>query len=64
VENASVLDEFYWLDKDDPNLSLRRITRNRGEADPADGTMTLSSRAQRELGSEVTAVAGDAHGPS
>jgi len=26
VENASVLDEFYWLDKDDPNLSLRRIT--------------------------------------
>jgi oleate hydratase len=29
-----VLDEFYWLDKDDPNLSLRRITRNRGEADP------------------------------
>ena len=24
VENASVLDEFYWLQKDDPHRSLRR----------------------------------------
>ena len=24
IEGASVLDEFYWLDKDDPNLSLQR----------------------------------------
>ena len=33
VEIASVLDDFYWSEKDDPNLSLRRITRNRGEPD-------------------------------
>ena len=50
MESASVLDEFCWLDMDDPKLSLWRITRNRGEADPADGTITLSRRAQRELG--------------
>lgn len=36
------------LDKDDPNLSLRRITR--GEADPAHGTMTLSSRGAARAG--------------
>ena len=27
IEGASVLDEFYWLDKKDPNYSLRRATR-------------------------------------
>ena len=41
VENASVLDDFYWLDKDDPNCSLRRMTENRGEAIPTDGKYTL-----------------------
>lgn len=30
VEGASVLDEFYWLDKDDPNFSLQRATQNQG----------------------------------
>lgn len=49
VEGASVLDEFYWLDKDDPNRSLRRMTQHRGEAVPTDGKYTLSSRARREL---------------
>jgi oleate hydratase len=49
VENASVLDEFYWLQKDDPHRSLRRMTQNRGEAVPTDGKYGLSSRAQREI---------------
>jgi oleate hydratase len=49
VENASVLDEFYWLQKDDPHRSLRRMTQNRGEAVPTDGKYTLSSQAQREM---------------
>ncbi len=31
IEDASVLDEFYWLNKDDPNYSLQRATINRGE---------------------------------
>ena len=26
IEGASVLDEFYWLNKDDPNVSLQRAT--------------------------------------
>ena len=29
VEGASVLDEFYWLNKDDPNYSLTRVTEKR-----------------------------------
>ncbi len=49
VENASVLDEFYWLDKDDPNRSLMRTTQNRGEANDTDGKYTLSPKAKREL---------------
>jgi oleate hydratase len=49
VANASVLDEFYWLNKDDPVCSLRRTTQNRGEANDTDGLLTLSPRARREL---------------
>src|ERR1700692_2231754 len=49
VENAAVLDEFYWLQKDDPHRSLRRMTQNRGEPVPTDGKYTLSSQAQREM---------------
>src|SRR5258706_7603545 len=48
VENASVLDEFYWLQKDDPHRSLRRMTRNRGEAVPTHGKDTRSAQAWRE----------------
>ena len=50
VRLARWLDEFYWLDKDDPHRSLRRMTQNRGEAVLTDGKYTLSSRAQREIG--------------
>src|SRR5258705_3181038 len=49
VENASVLDEFYWLDKDDPHRSLRRMTHNRGQAVNTDGKYTLSNQAQLEI---------------
>ena len=31
VDGASVLDEFYWLNKDDPNSSLQRATVDRGQ---------------------------------
>ena len=30
TEGASVLDEFYWLNKQDPNFSLMRASVNRG----------------------------------
>ena len=49
VEDASVLDEFYWLDHDDPNSSNCRILHNRGERVPDDGQFTLSEKAQKEL---------------
>jgi len=49
TEGASVLDEFYWLDKDDPNSSLQRATVNRGEDAHTDGLFTLSEQAQKEI---------------
>ena len=30
VDGASVLDEFAWLNRDDPNFSLQRVTVNQG----------------------------------
>ncbi|AHI02544.1 hypothetical protein CFAL_02095 [Corynebacterium falsenii DSM 44353] len=48
-EGASVLDEFYWLNKRDPNFSLQRATINRGEDAHTDGKFTLSKKAQKEL---------------
>ena len=38
---ASVLDEFYWLNKHDPNYSLCRATVNRGEDAHTDGRFQL-----------------------
>lgn len=49
VEDASVLDEFYWLDHDDPNSSNCRIIHNRGQRVADDGEFTLSATAQKEL---------------
>lgn len=49
TEGASVLDEFYWLNKDDPNSSLQRATMNRGEDAHTDGLFTLSEQAQKEI---------------
>nr|WP_055502062.1 oleate hydratase [Nonomuraea pusilla] len=49
VEGASVLDEFYWLNKDDPNYSLQRATVNRGQDARTDGLFGLSDKAQKEI---------------
>lgn len=49
VEDASVLDKFYWLDHDDPNSSNCRIIHNRGQRAADDGEFTLSATAQKEL---------------
>ena len=49
VEDASILDDFYRINKDQPNYNLCRTTQNRGEPYPTDGRMTLASRAQREV---------------
>ncbi|MQQ99854.1 oleate hydratase [Glaciimonas soli] len=49
IEGASVLDEFYWLNKDDPNYSLQRATMKQGEDAHTDGLFTLSEQAQKEI---------------
>nr|WP_276869780.1 oleate hydratase [Fournierella massiliensis] len=49
VENASVLDEFYWLNKDDPNFSLNRATLNQGESAETGNRFGLSDAAALEL---------------
>lgn len=49
VEGASVLDEFNWLNKEDPNYSLCRSTVNKGQPAGTGMTFTLTSKAQKEL---------------
>jgi oleate hydratase len=49
IDGASVLDEFYWLNKDDPNYSLQRVTMNLGEDAHTDGLFMLSEQAQKEI---------------
>ncbi|RKD30284.1 oleate hydratase [Lacrimispora algidixylanolytica] len=49
TEDASVLDEFYWLNKHDPNSSLMRATVNRGEDAHTDGKFALSDKGMQEL---------------
>ena len=45
----SVLDEYYWLNKDDPNYSLCRATRDRGRDAGTDGKFGLSDKAAMEI---------------
>lgn len=49
IEGASVLDEFYWLNKDDPNKSLQRVTERQGQDAHTDGTFTLNDRAMKDI---------------
>ncbi len=42
---VSVLDEYYWLNKHDPNYSLCRATVNRGEDAHTDGKFNSARRA-------------------
>ncbi|WP_159850729.1 oleate hydratase [Nocardia sp. CY41] len=49
VEDASVLDEFYWLNRDDPNYSLQRATINRGQDAHTDNLFALSDKAQKDI---------------
>lgn len=49
VENASVLDEFYWLNKKDPNFSYARATINRGEYAGTGDKFTLNDKAIGEI---------------
>ena len=49
IEGASVLDEFFWLNKDDPNYSLCRATVEQGKDAETNGLFTLTDTAQKEI---------------
>jgi oleate hydratase len=49
TEGVSVLDEFYRLNKDDPNYSLQRATIERGQDAGTGGRFDLSESSQKEL---------------
>lgn len=49
TEGVSVLDEYYWLNKKDPNYSLMRATVNRGKDAHTDGKFGLSDKGAMEI---------------
>lgn len=49
TEGVSVLDEYYWLNKEDPNYSLCRATVNRGQDAHTDKKFVVSDKAQMEI---------------
>lgn len=49
VPDASVLDEFYWLNKDDPNYSLCRVIEKQGQDAHTENKFTLSDEASMEI---------------
>ena len=49
TEGVSVLDEYYWLNKEDPNYSLMRSTMNRGEDAHTDRKFDISDKGAMEI---------------
>ena len=49
TEGASVLDEYYWLNKEDPNYSLCRATEKQGQDAHTDKKFGLSDKAAMEI---------------
>lgn len=48
VAGASVLDEFYWLNKEDPNYSMCRLIHQQGKRKEDDGKFTLSKASSKK----------------
>lgn len=49
TEGVSVLDEYYWLNKKDPNFSLCRATENKGKDAHTDGKFGLSDKGSMQI---------------
>ncbi|RSX57717.1 oleate hydratase [Bifidobacterium samirii] len=49
TDGVSVLDEYYWLNKDDPNYSLCRATREQGHDAGTNGEFALSDKAAMQI---------------
>lgn len=57
--DGSVLDEFYWLNKEDPNFSYNRTTSNQGELGGIEPDFTLGDRGRKDLLDLVLALPED-----
>lgn len=57
--DGSVLDEFYWLNKEDPNFSYNRTTRNQGELGGIDPNFKLGDKGIKDLNKLVLALPED-----
>src|SRR5215471_10636999 len=49
IEGASVLDEFRWVNKSDPNYSLQRLTQRQGQDVPDEALLTPNDKGQKDL---------------
>lgn len=49
IPNASVLDEFYWLNKADPNFSYCRVIEKCGQDAHTDDKFGLTEKAKKEI---------------
>ncbi|MBF4692583.1 oleate hydratase [Fusibacter ferrireducens] len=49
TEGVTVLDEYYWLNKSDPNYSLMRATMNQGQDAHTDGKFNLSDKGAMQI---------------
>lgn len=49
TEGVSVLDEYYWLNKEDPNFSLCRVTEKQGQDAHTDNKFSISDKGAMEL---------------
>jgi len=47
--DGSVLDEFYWINKEDPNFSLMRATKDQGQDGGTNKKFNLSDRASKDI---------------
>lgn len=57
--DGSVLDEFFWLNKKDPNSSLMRTTQKRGKDGETNGKFKLSKKGMKDLMDLVFALPED-----
>ncbi|GAA1928692.1 oleate hydratase [Microbacterium aoyamense] len=59
IEGASVLDEFFWLNKEDPNYSLCRVTEKQGQDAKTGKLFGLSKKGQSEIQKLILATRAD-----
>ncbi len=56
IERASVLDEFYWLNKEDPNYSKCRLIHQQGKRTEDNDKFTLNEEACKQIIDEMATL--------